>query len=179
MQVVTLFHEIYKNLQFTVPVFSSYLQMASSDPDGVVDTLTALTVLPDRGGKTRYAFELSGNSAGPSSPPLYTYTRARSFGVLVERALSSVCHSKEVMLLQIASYIVIAMLVGMYSHSHDIGNDAAKVLKNVGCIFFTILFAVLIGTMPTILTCMRDLSWHFFFEFRMCDRLSDNIFVVL
>lgn len=132
--------------------------MASSEPDGAVDTLTPLT---DLDGKTRYAFHLSQNEVEPSSPPPYTYTRARSFGVLVERALTSVLHSKDVMLLQIVSYIVIAMLVGMYSHSHDIGNDAAKVLKNVGCIFFTILFVVVIGTMPTILTCMRDLAGAF------------------
>lgn len=87
------------------------------------------------------------NEAGYGSIP---NPPARSFGVLVERAFKSIWHSKNVMFIQIAAYVVISLVIGI--GNYDMGNDALKVVKNINCIFCSILFIVLIGSMPTILT---------------------------
>lgn len=51
-------------------------------------------------------------------------------------------------------HIVVALLLGVVYW--QIGNDAAKVISNVSCLFFIILFIFSGNAMPSILLCLQD-----------------------
>lgn len=53
--------------------------------------------------------------------------------------------------LRLCSHTVVGLLIGFLYY--DIGHDAAKVMSNAGCIFFTVMFTMFTAMMPTILTC--------------------------
>lgn len=118
--------------------------MVSREHNEAVDILMA--------GKNSNAVPLV--EAGLTVPPSFV---SQSFGALVERAFATILSDKKIMFLQFASYVLMAVFIGI--SNYDIGNDAALAMKNVSCIFFTILFTIIVGMMPTILTCM----FHFFF----------------
>lgn len=100
--------------------------------------------------KTCRAFELVAENETDLYLP--SNSRARSFGVLVERAFSFIWHGKNVWLMQIVSYLVITAFISIGNYNG--GHEAASVMRNIYCVLFTILFIVLIGMMPTIVTCM-------------------------
>lgn len=85
---------------------------------------------------------------GLAAPACHSHT----FGALVKLASTAILRSRKYMFLKFAFYIVMSVFIG--SEFYDIGNDETKVKKNVGCIFFTIIFTICIGMMPSILTCM-------------------------
>lgn len=120
--------------------------MVSREHDEIIGELMAH---PDFAAKNRYTFESTENEPDLYLPPS---DHARSFGVLMERAFASIWHSKKVWLIQIVAYVAIAAFAGI--ENYGIGNDATRVLKNIGCVLYTILFIVLIASIPTILTCM-------------------------
>lgn len=53
---------------------------------------------------------------------------------------------------KILSGVLVGTIIGMIYY--DIGGEASKVYDNLGCTFFTMLFTMFTGMMPTILTCM-------------------------
>lgn len=112
--------------------------MVSREPDEIIGTelLTHPEVIDKNG----------------TNQPLSPIDRCRTFGILVENAFVAIWRHKQLLFIQMVAYVVIAVFIGI--ENRDVGNNSELVMKNVGCIFFSILFLVLIGTMPTILTCM-------------------------
>lgn len=76
---------------------------------------------------------------------------SRQFWILLMRAFKTILRDKQLMHMRLASHVMVGAIIGMIYY--DIGNDAAKVMSNAGCIFFTTLFTMFTGMMPTILTC--------------------------
>lgn len=56
--------------------------------------------------------------------------------------------------MRVIMHIVVALLLGVVYW--QIGNDAAKVISNVSCLFFIILFIFSGNAMPSILLCLQD-----------------------
>lgn len=77
----------------------------------------------------------------------------RQFWILLRRAFKTILRDKQLMHLRLASHVIVGAIIGMIYY--DIGNEASKVMSNAGCIFFTTLFTMFTGMMPTILTCKR------------------------
>lgn len=75
----------------------------------------------------------------------------RQFWILLIRAFKTILRDKQLMHMRLASHVIVGAIIGMIYY--DIGNDAFKVMSNAGCIFFTSLFTMFTGLMPTILTC--------------------------
>lgn len=75
----------------------------------------------------------------------------QQFWILLKRSFITILRDKQLMHLRLMSHIVVGTIIGMIYY--DIGNDASKVMSNAGCIFFTTLFTMFTGMMPTILTC--------------------------
>lgn len=76
---------------------------------------------------------------------------ARQFWILLKRSFKTIVRDKQLMHLRLASHVIVGAIIGMIFY--DIGNDASKTMSNAGCIFFTSLFTMFTGMMPTILTC--------------------------
>lgn len=76
---------------------------------------------------------------------------SRQFWILLKRAFKTILRDKQLMHMRLASHVIVGAIIGMIYY--DIGNDASKVMSNAGCIFFTTLFTMFTGMMPTILTC--------------------------
>lgn len=76
---------------------------------------------------------------------------SRQFWILLKRAFKTIVRDKQLMHMRLASHVIVGAIIGMIYY--DIGNDASKVMSNAGCIFFTSLFTMFTGMMPTILTC--------------------------
>lgn len=78
----------------------------------------------------------------------------KQFWILMKRAFKTILRDKQLMHMRLASHVIVGAIIGMIYY--DIGNDASKVISNAGCIFFTMLFTMFTGMMPTILTCMYN-----------------------
>lgn len=76
---------------------------------------------------------------------------SRQFWILLKRSFKTILRDKQLMHMRLASHVIVGAIIGMIYY--DIGNDAFKVMSNAGCIFFTTLFTMFTGMMPTILTC--------------------------
>lgn len=76
---------------------------------------------------------------------------SQQFWILFKRSFKTILRDKQLMHLRLASHVIVGAIIGMIYY--DIGNDASKVMSNAGCIFFTTLFTMFTGMMPTILTC--------------------------
>lgn len=75
----------------------------------------------------------------------------KQFWILLKRAFKTILRDKQLMHMRLAAHVIVGTIIGMIYY--DIGNEASKVISNAGCIFFTILFTMFTGMMPTILTC--------------------------
>lgn len=92
---------------------------------------------------------------------------ARQFWILLKRAFKTILRDKQLMHMRLASHVIVGAIIGMIYY--DIGNDASKVMSNAGCIFFTSLFTMFTGMMPTILTCKYHYAHtHTNIESNMC-----------
>lgn len=67
------------------------------------------------------------------------------------RSFKTILRDKQLMHMRLAAHLIVGSIIGMIYY--DIGNEAGKVMDNSGCIFFTMLFTMFTGMMPTILTC--------------------------
>lgn len=73
------------------------------------------------------------------------------FWILLKRAFKTILRDKQLMHLRLLAHVIVGTIIGMIYY--DIGNEGSKVLDNLGCTFFTMLFTMFTGMMPTILTC--------------------------
>lgn len=83
----------------------------------------------------------------------------KQFWILLKRAFKTILRDKQLMHMRLAAHVIVGAIIGMIYY--DIGNEASKVISNAGCIFFTMLFTMFTGMMPTILTCKCDLPLHY------------------
>lgn len=75
----------------------------------------------------------------------------KQFWILLKRAFKTILRDKQLMHMRLASHVIVGTIIGMIYY--DIGGEASKVMDNLGCTFFTMLFTMFTGMMPTILTC--------------------------
>lgn len=73
------------------------------------------------------------------------------FWILLKRAFKTILRDKQLMHMRLLAHVIVGTIIGMIYY--DIGNEGSKVLDNLGCTFFTMLFTMFTGMMPTILTC--------------------------
>ncbi|KAL7741273.1 hypothetical protein ACLKA6_015155 [Drosophila palustris] len=76
--------------------------------------------------------------------------------VLLKRHLHVMLRDIMAVQLRVLMHIVVALLLGVVYW--QIGNDAAKVISNVSCLFFIILFVFIGNAMPSILLVLQDSS---------------------
>lgn len=75
----------------------------------------------------------------------------KQFWILLKRAFKTILRDKQLMHMRLAAHVIVGTIIGMIYY--DIGREASKVYDNLGCTFFTMLFQMFTGMMPTILTC--------------------------
>lgn len=80
------------------------------------------------------------------------------FWILLKRTVYIILRDKTLTRMRLVAHFIIGILLGLIYY--DIGNDAAKVMSNAGCLFFTTMFTMFTAMMPTILTC--ELCIHLF-----------------
>ncbi|XP_041451867.1 ATP-binding cassette sub-family G member 4 isoform X2 [Drosophila obscura] len=74
--------------------------------------------------------------------------------VLLRRHLRSMSRDMLAVQLRLIMHVVIGLLLGVVYW--QIGSDAAKIVSNVSCLFFMILFVFTGNAMPSILLCLQD-----------------------
>lgn len=82
------------------------------------------------------------------------------FWILLKRTFLTSVRDQTLTHMRLLSHIIVGAIIGMIYY--DIGGDAAKIMSNAGCIFFTILFVMFTSLMPVILTCEFELLSFFF-----------------
>lgn len=86
----------------------------------------------------------------------FTTSGFLQFWILLKRTFRIILRDKHLTRMRFLAHIVIGMILG--SMFHGIGNDAAKVQSNAGCLFFIAMFNIFSGMMPTILTFPLEMS---------------------
>ncbi|XP_002133095.2 ATP-binding cassette sub-family G member 4 isoform X1 [Drosophila pseudoobscura] len=74
--------------------------------------------------------------------------------VLLRRHLRSMSRDMIAVQLRLIMHVVVALLLGVVYW--QIGSDAAKIVSNVSCLLFIILFVFIGNAMPSILLCQQD-----------------------
>ncbi|XP_017117022.2 ABC transporter G family member 2 [Drosophila elegans] len=74
--------------------------------------------------------------------------------VLLRRHLRSMSRDMVAVQMRLLMHVVVALLLGVVYW--QIGSDAGKIVSNVSCLFFVILFVFAGNAMPSILLCMQD-----------------------
>uniref|UniRef100_A0A1A9WZY6 ABC transporter domain-containing protein n=1 Tax=Glossina brevipalpis TaxID=37001 RepID=A0A1A9WZY6_9MUSC len=80
----------------------------------------------------------------------------RQLTVLVNRSVLSMTRNLIAVQLRIIMHVVVAILLGIVFW--QIGDDASKVLSNVSCIFFVVLFVFFGNAMPSIFLSSEDIE---------------------
>ncbi|XP_018336697.1 ATP-binding cassette sub-family G member 4 isoform X2 [Agrilus planipennis] len=80
----------------------------------------------------------------------------QQFWILLKRTFRATLRDTQLTRMRLLAHFVIGILIGLIYY--DIGNDAAKVMSNAGCMFFTVMFTMFTAMMPTILTFPLEMS---------------------
>ncbi|XP_068906280.1 ATP-binding cassette sub-family G member 4 isoform X2 [Tenebrio molitor] len=78
------------------------------------------------------------------------------FWILLKRTIYITLRDKTLTRMRLVAHFIIGILLGLIYY--DIGNNAAKVMSNAGCLFFTTMFTMFTAMMPTILTFPMEMS---------------------
>ncbi|XP_063709394.1 ABC transporter G family member 2-like [Culicoides brevitarsis] len=80
----------------------------------------------------------------------YETSMMKQILVLTQRSMLCTIRDLYFAQLRVIAHVVVALLLG--SVFYDVGNDASKVMTNLSCLFFFLLFIFFANTMPTVLT---------------------------
>ncbi|CAH0560342.1 unnamed protein product [Brassicogethes aeneus] len=80
----------------------------------------------------------------------------QQFWILLKRSMNCILRDRILTRMRTASHVIIGIIIGCIYY--NIGNDAAKVMSNAGCLFFTCMFMMFTSMMPTILTFPLEMS---------------------
>ncbi|KAL3267567.1 hypothetical protein HHI36_011684 [Cryptolaemus montrouzieri] len=123
----------------------------------VADNITqnGIVKLPSQPTCTTSLLDSSDNLAqlGPQSFPA---SGLLQFWILLKRTTNVTLRDKMLTRMRMLSHVIIGILLGLIYY--NIGNDAAKVMSNAGCLFFITLFTMFTSMMPTILTFPLEMS---------------------
>lgn len=114
--------------------------------DGVVIPIEMTTCEPDKPGVTSTLLE----DSLPTSQKRYGTSELNQFWIVLKRTLLFSRRDWTLMYLRLFAHILVGFLIGALYY--DIGNDGAKVLSNLGFLFFNMLFLMYTSMTITILS---------------------------
>lgn len=114
--------------------------------DGVVIPIEMTTCEPDKPGVTSTLLD----DSLPTSQKRYGTSELNQFWIVLKRTLLFSRRDWTLMYLRLFAHILVGFLIGALYY--DIGNDGAKVLSNLGFLFFNMLFLMYTSMTITILS---------------------------
>ncbi|CAH1405002.1 unnamed protein product [Nezara viridula] len=121
-------------------------EVPASAGDGVVIPIEMTTCEADKPGVTSTLLE----DSLPTSQKRYGTSELNQFWIVLKRTLLFSRRDWTLMYLRLFAHILVGFLIGALYY--DIGNDGAKVLSNLGFLFFNMLFLMYTSMTITILS---------------------------
>ncbi|XP_055637099.1 ATP-binding cassette subfamily G member 4-like isoform X1 [Toxorhynchites rutilus septentrionalis] len=179
---------------------SSLSSKTTDDPCSIVATATSSTIVgshaaggggPSASSKPTCTTSLldsteSVSIAVPKKLTGFPTSGWMQFWILLKRTFITIMRDQTLTQMRLLSHVIVGAIIGMIYY--DIGNDAAKIMSNAGCIFFTTMFTMFTAMMPTILTFPTEMAvfvrehlnyWYSLKSFYFAKTVADLPFQVL